>query len=57
MLRDLSGLKQVKIIDPVTGLAANVEQNGGLAVNIQDQSSTPIDSYFLKSISDFTYLL
>lgn len=31
-----------------------VESNGGAAVNIQDQTSEPIDAYFVREISSFT---
>lgn len=38
------------IVDPVTGKNVNVESNGGLAVNIQDQTSPLFDLYFLQAI-------
>jgi hypothetical protein len=43
-----------RIEDPVTGVAARVEQNGGLAVNLQDQTTELIDTYFIQSVSNFT---
>ena len=35
---------------------ANVESNGGLAVNIQDQTSRPLDLFFVKPIGNFSTL-
>jgi hypothetical protein len=36
------------IRDAITGTAARVETNGGLAVNVQDQTSPPIDFFFTQ---------
>lgn len=49
--------KEVYLVDPVTKKKVNVEQNGGLAVNIQDQHSTALDLYFIKAIGAPTTLL
>ena len=48
------GNKNINIVDAYTGTPAEVEKNGGLAVNIQDQTSKPIDVFFSQSISNFT---
>ena len=37
--------QKVRMVDPDTGRSASVESNGGLAVNIQDQTSEVIDLY------------
>jgi hypothetical protein len=37
-----------------TGRELILESNGGAPVNVQDQATTPIDTYFAQSISDFT---
>jgi hypothetical protein len=42
------------IRDPDDGQGACVEQNGGLCVNVQDQTSEPVDSFFNQSVSNFT---
>jgi hypothetical protein len=36
------------------GTVWELEKNGAMPVNIQDQTSPPIDDYFLQSISNFT---
>jgi hypothetical protein len=36
--------------DPVTGERARVESNGGVAVNIQDQASPPVDLFFTQAL-------
>jgi len=42
----MSELRWIYITDPITGEKARVEPNGGLAVNVQDQTTLPIE-YFL----------
>jgi len=42
-----------KIVDS-TGSEWKVEANGGMPINIQDQTSKPIDAYFARSLSNFT---
>ena len=44
------------IRDPVTGTPANVESNGGLAVNIQDQHSRAFDVFFSQDSGAATTL-
>jgi hypothetical protein len=36
---------KVKIVDPITGKEVNVEKNGGLAINVQDQHTPIIIAY------------
>jgi len=52
---DDTGYKYVasKIVDS-TGSEWLLEANGGMPVNIQDQTSKPIDALFAKSVSNFT---
>ena len=42
--------KNIIIVDPVTGKPAAVEQNGALAVNIQDQHTRTADLHFSQAI-------
>jgi hypothetical protein len=44
----------VLLTDPLTNKQVNVESNGGLAVNIQDQTSPPFDLYFIQAIGSPT---
>lgn len=46
--------KEVYITDPETGKQANVESNGGLAVNIQDQHSPVLDIYMHRHLGSVT---
>jgi hypothetical protein len=48
MWRGHSGAGHVGIVDPDTGQHAQVEANGGLAINIQDQTTTALDNYFVQ---------
>jgi len=44
------------IVDRTTGQEAQVESNGGLAVNIQDQTSRALDLYFIQALGAPTQL-
>jgi hypothetical protein len=44
------------IIDSITGEPARVESNGGLAVNVQDQSTQPFDLFFAQDVGSPTTL-
>lgn len=46
----MSELRKVYITDPDTGQTARVEANGGLAVNLQDQTSAFDDFFFVQPI-------
>jgi hypothetical protein len=48
--------KNIIIVDPITGEPANVETNGGLAVNIQDQHSRAFDLHFAQAAGSPTTL-
>lgn len=50
LVKIFSGIfsKRISIFDILTGKAASVEANGGLAVNIQDQTSPAFDLYFIR---------
>jgi hypothetical protein len=48
--------KNIIIVDPITGEPANVEQNGGLAVNVQDQTSRAFDLHFAQDVGSPTTL-
>jgi hypothetical protein len=51
----MTELRQIFIKDGCgTDQLACVESNGGLAVNIQDQTSETIDAYFVRELSSFT---
>ena len=54
---DANGNQLVSIIDPVTGKQVQVESNGGLAVNIQDQHSRAFDLYFAQDVGSSTTLI
>jgi hypothetical protein len=48
--------KNIIIVDSITGEPARVEDNGGLAVNVQDQASQPFDLFFAQDVGAPTTL-
>lgn len=47
------GSKRVALTD-INGRDLALESNGGVPVNVQDQTSQPVDNYFNQSISNFS---
>jgi len=52
----MTELRKTYITDPVTGKIAQVESNGALAVNIQDQHSNAFDLFFSQDVGSPTTL-
>lgn len=50
----MTELRNVFITDPITGEQAAVEPNGGLAVNVQDQTSELVDLYMCRNTGTTT---
>jgi hypothetical protein len=50
------GSINTNIVDPITGEPVRVEPNGGLAVNLQDQTSRAFDLFFTQDVGSPTTL-